>query len=301
MTNKERFIDYAKKHNIAETEEILDRRLAIIPEMSRKVVETRWGLNEGTYCLKFDSLDKLLGINDSKKVYDKAMNDLEQAKYAELIADREEIRNWDMTCGLGLLAANCCIFNDNIIKEGRNLSSVDVPDTIGPDKIRGLDVQVALEKLYAREKKVMILRFGLDGNGARTLQEVADFMGCTRERIRLIENKAIRKLGSSKLFSIFYIPFKEEGIAAGPEEASEILKKGLDELGFTIRTYNCLKRANINTVEDILAKLENVVKEKKLLIKSAEEIIQFLETEQMANTDCKDAKQILEEYIRERK
>ena len=48
--------------------------------------------------------------------------------------------------------------------------------------------------LKEREIDVIILRFGLDGGEPRTLQEVGDIIGVTRERIRQIEIKATRKL-----------------------------------------------------------------------------------------------------------
>ncbi|MCL2171697.1 MAG: RNA polymerase sigma factor RpoD [Defluviitaleaceae bacterium] len=51
-----------------------------------------------------------------------------------------------------------------------------------------------LETLTEREKKVLILRFGLRDGKARTLEEVGKEFNVTRERIRQIEAKALRKL-----------------------------------------------------------------------------------------------------------
>ncbi len=51
-----------------------------------------------------------------------------------------------------------------------------------------------LQHLTDRERKVLVLRFGLEDGHQRTLEEVGQEFGVTRERIRQIEAKALRKL-----------------------------------------------------------------------------------------------------------
>jgi RNA polymerase primary sigma factor len=52
----------------------------------------------------------------------------------------------------------------------------------------------ALDKLSDRERRIIVLRYGLDDGRFRTLEEVGRDFGITRERIRQIEAKALRKL-----------------------------------------------------------------------------------------------------------
>lgn len=55
-------------------------------------------------------------------------------------------------------------------------------------------VRAVLDTLPTRESEIMKMRFGIDQEKAITLEEVGKVYGITKERIRQIENKAIRKL-----------------------------------------------------------------------------------------------------------
>ncbi len=55
-------------------------------------------------------------------------------------------------------------------------------------------VKDVLDELNEREREVVIMRFGLDDEQARTLEEVGKTFGVTRERIRQIESKTLAKL-----------------------------------------------------------------------------------------------------------
>jgi RNA polymerase primary sigma factor len=61
-------------------------------------------------------------------------------------------------------------------------------------KIRREELLKVLDSLSHRERKVMELRFGLKGEHPRTLEEVGERFGVTRERIRQVEAKTLNRL-----------------------------------------------------------------------------------------------------------
>jgi RNA polymerase primary sigma factor len=61
-------------------------------------------------------------------------------------------------------------------------------------QIRREELFRVLESLPTRERKVLELRFGLKGERPRTLEEVGDRFGVTRERIRQVEAKTLNRL-----------------------------------------------------------------------------------------------------------
>lgn len=71
---------------------------------------------------------------------------------------------------------------------------IESPDTMANDKELHNILNEALTRLKPREERVMRLRFGFDDGIPRTLEEVGQEIGVTRERVRQIENKCVRKL-----------------------------------------------------------------------------------------------------------
>ena len=76
-----------------------------------------------------------------------------------------------------------------------------IPDdkSLTPDNIALFNslkdqISIALETLTDRENKIIRLRFGLDDDIHRSLEQVGNIFGLTRERIRQIEAKALKKL-----------------------------------------------------------------------------------------------------------
>ena len=63
---------------------------------------------------------------------------------------------------------------------------------------RDAQINIFLSKLSEREQRVLILHFGLQGSEVYSLEEISKEIGLTRERVRQIESKAIRKLRAMK-------------------------------------------------------------------------------------------------------
>lgn len=78
----------------------------------------------------------------------------------------------------------------DFIKDERNVS----PEEYATNEMLKDEIAEVLLTLTEREEKVIRLRFGLEDGKSRTLEEVGQLFGVTRERIRQIEAKALRKL-----------------------------------------------------------------------------------------------------------
>jgi RNA polymerase primary sigma factor len=72
--------------------------------------------------------------------------------------------------------------------------SAESPFDTASLSLRREDVELALSALPERERRVIELRYGLDGSQPCTLEEVGRTFGVTRERIRQIENNTLKKL-----------------------------------------------------------------------------------------------------------
>ena len=90
--------------------------------------------------------------------------------------------------------------------EGEDTSlgdNIEDPETVQPeDRVEDSDLRKDLEdsmsNLTKREKKVLSLRFGLGGYPVLSLQKIGKQIGLSKERIRQIEKKAIRKIRTGK-------------------------------------------------------------------------------------------------------
>jgi RNA polymerase primary sigma factor len=72
--------------------------------------------------------------------------------------------------------------------------SMPRPDEVAETTIRQETLRRALDMLSYRERRVLEMRYGLDGEPPRTLDEVGRAFSVTRERVRQIEHQSLRKL-----------------------------------------------------------------------------------------------------------
>ncbi|HEV8601894.1 MAG TPA: sigma-70 family RNA polymerase sigma factor [Gaiellaceae bacterium] len=72
----------------------------------------------------------------------------------------------------------------------------DQPDAATAKLLRSHELAGALRLLNPRMRRVLALRFGLDGENPQTLEQVGTGLGITRERVRQLESRALRELRS---------------------------------------------------------------------------------------------------------
>jgi RNA polymerase primary sigma factor len=70
----------------------------------------------------------------------------------------------------------------------------DRPDDATAKMLRSRELAGALRRLSPRMRRVLALRFGLDGESPQTLEQVGLGLGITRERVRQLESRALREL-----------------------------------------------------------------------------------------------------------
>ncbi len=75
------------------------------------------------------------------------------------------------------------------------------PEAVVQEELMREFLMSMLDHLTVRQRKIIVLRYGLEGNESHTLEEVGQVMGVTRERIRQIESDAFSKLRQPHIIS----------------------------------------------------------------------------------------------------
>lgn len=93
--------------------------------------------------------------------------------------------------------------DENVSKPTNDTTFEDNEGKYDPE--REIEIQECLNTLMAdlndREKDILIQKYGLDGNKPKTLEEIGETYGLTKERIRQINEKTYKKLRSKALLN----------------------------------------------------------------------------------------------------
>ena len=157
-----------------------------------------------------------------------------------------------------------------------------VPNNLNKERMPSADF-IAMDSLYSPVKKVNYavestrvgqsidydkLTLEVETNGTITAREIIALAGKIINEhvnlfIELCENMSDMQIMVSK----------EE------DEQVKVLEMPIEEMDLSVRSYNCLKRANINTVDDLIKKSKNdMLKVRNLGLKSIEEVVAKLES-----------------------
>ena len=139
-------------------------------------------------------------INKIKRVQRSLLQELGSEPTAEQIAEDLSISTNKVNEALAV-APETASLDTPIGEEDDNPLGAFIMDIASPSPVQEAElnilkeqIQDVLSELNERERKVISLRFGIDDGYPRTLEEVGNIFDVTRERIRQIEAKALRKL-----------------------------------------------------------------------------------------------------------
>jgi RNA polymerase primary sigma factor len=131
-------------------------------------------------------------------------SELERAPTTEELAERTELSPAEVE-QLLLTAGDDVSLSAAVGEEG----NLELGDTLEQDTVPSVElelmrssferrIQSMVKDLEEKEREVIKMRFGLDGEEPRTLQEIGESMRLSRERIRQIESRAKEKLRRSR-------------------------------------------------------------------------------------------------------
>ncbi len=145
-------------------------------------------------------LNKIGTLSKIGKIFSDLEQEFEREPSSEEIADQLEISEDEVTNTLQMSGRHVSM--DEPINDSDDNTLIDVlenEDQAPPDKelmeesLR-IEIQRALDTLTPRESEVIRLYFGLDNDHPLTLEEIGSMFNLTRERVRQIKEKAIRRL-----------------------------------------------------------------------------------------------------------
>lgn len=156
-----------------------------------------------------------------------------------------------------------------------------VPNVINKERIDSLEY-IAIDSLYSPVLKVNYnvesTRVGQNINYDKLILEVKTNGSMSAKDVVALAGKIINEHIS--MFTELNDTLSEVSVLIPKEDDmhSKVLEMPIEEMDFSVRSYNCLKRANINTVDDLVSKSRtDMLKVRNLGLKSIEEVVQKLE------------------------
>jgi RNA polymerase primary sigma factor len=145
-------------------------------------------------------LNKIGTLSKIGKIFGDLEQEFEREPSSDEIADQLDISAYEVTSTLQMSGRSVSM--DEPIHDSENNTLMDVfeneqqdpPDQELLTESLRIEIQRALETLSVREAEVVKLYFGLDTDHSLTLEEIGERFNLTRERVRQIKEKAIRRL-----------------------------------------------------------------------------------------------------------
>lgn len=179
--------------NMAAKNKLIEHNLRLVVFLSKKYESTKIDLED---IVSIGTIGLIKGINTFK-----GDKNIKLATYCSRCIDNEILmhirknkkRNLDVSLDESL----------SYDKEGNELTLKDVLGTESDIVTKGLEendlkkiMREEINKLNDRDKKIMTMRYGLDGSDELTQKEVADLLGISQSYISRIEKKVIKDIGN---------------------------------------------------------------------------------------------------------
>ena len=176
-TNRQRLVKHLIGKDYIKSPQDFDNFINVLPEKSRNILKSRWGIEDGKYCPNFRQFGSKLGVtaDEAELLYHSISEDMRTAIYTSCLEDYSDFTP-EKACLIGRLIYEYRLLTQDRISNGKQvLSSID-------------------RYLSEREKLVLTIRFGLEDGRFKTMEEVGATLNVTRERIRQIQAKAFRRI-----------------------------------------------------------------------------------------------------------
>jgi len=145
-------------------------------------------------------LNKVGVLNKIGRVHEKLEKELERRPNTEEVAESMEMNGRDVYETLKMAGRHLSLEAPLQEEDGNRLVDVlensDQPlpdDDLNSDSLK-IEIEDVLSTLSEKEAKVIKLYYGLEGERPLTLEEIGEVFNLTRERVRQIKKKAIRRL-----------------------------------------------------------------------------------------------------------